>query len=338
MTRNCGLDRGQQLLHDRLAVRAVVLGIDRVRVVVIRRRVLQRHVDETRRVLGEPQLVELGAAAEAPRRTEREVPLDVVHRVVDLRVRVVVLRQQDRRAEKDRLPPPLREDLALDLDPLDHRGVRGGGDRRNDLVSHEPDRRRRCRVDPHLHRIAVEVSRRSLPVLAFPLVHVQPHRVAVRAREARVDVHERLHPVLAGRNVAQARDRMPAIVRADRDRGPGRELVDVFREERHPFRIGLLDGRPLGVLADREVHHAGDRLRAGPWRERDLHPGTRGRGLGGPIRQAQGRPIRQAQGREPDGADSRRGGEAADGENTRARVHHGPVMLTQCVSPPEGFC
>ena len=85
---------------------------------------LQRDVDEPRRVVGQPQLVEFAAAPESAGRAEREMPLDVVDRIVHVGMLVVVLRQQDRRAEEDRLPPPLRQDLALDLDPLDQRRCR----------------------------------------------------------------------------------------------------------------------------------------------------------------------------------------------------------------------
>ena len=60
-----------------------------------------------------------------PGRAEREMSFLVVHRVVSVRMRVVVLRQQHRGAEKDRMAPPLRQNLALDLDALDERGVGG---------------------------------------------------------------------------------------------------------------------------------------------------------------------------------------------------------------------
>ena len=57
--------------------------------------------------VGHPQSIEVAAAAESAGRIEREMFLDVVDRVADVRVRVVALRQEHRRAEKDRLPPPL---------------------------------------------------------------------------------------------------------------------------------------------------------------------------------------------------------------------------------------
>ena len=66
------------------------------------------------------KLVEGAAAAEAARRAQREVPLLVVDRVTDVGMLIVVLRQQHRRAEEDRMAPPFRQDLALHLDPLDH--------------------------------------------------------------------------------------------------------------------------------------------------------------------------------------------------------------------------
>ena len=187
-----------------------------------------------RRRLRHPQLVEFAAAPEAPRGVEREVPLDVVDRVLDVGMLVVILRQEDRGAEIDRLPPPLGQDLALDLDPLHHVGVGRRRDRRDDLVGDQRDRRRRRRVDAHPDRIAEEISGRTFPVLAFPLVHVHPHRVPVGAREARVDVDERLHPVLAGGDVGKAADGMAAILGAERHRCAGLQLIDVLRKSGTP--------------------------------------------------------------------------------------------------------
>jgi hypothetical protein len=109
-------------------------------------------------------------------------------------------------------------------------------------------------------------------VLAFPLIHVQPDGVPVRARELRVDVDERLNPVFARRNVAQALHRMPERLRVDRRYRARCELVDVDAEERHARFTGLLNGCAIGVarLADGDVHATGDRLGVCGLRERDL--------------------------------------------------------------------
>ena len=170
-----------------------------------------------------------------PGALEREMPLDVVDRIVGVRMRVVVLRQQHRGAEKDRMPPPFRQDLALDLDALDERGVgRQPEPAESTLSATSLIGAGRRRIDRDLRRLAVEIAGRALPVLSFPLIHVHPHRVAVRARKARVDVHERLHPVLAGRNVAQARERMAAIGGADHR--PRRQAAAARRTSRRAER------------------------------------------------------------------------------------------------------
>ena len=236
---------------------------------------LERDVDEPRCLGREPQLLQRAAAAEATRGAEREMSFLVVHRVVSVGMRVVVLRQKHRGAEKNRMAPPLRENLALNLDAFDERGVRGNLEGRNHLVGDQLDWGRRRRIDPYLRRLAEQVPRRPLPVLPFPLIHVHPDRVAVRARKARVDVHERLHPVVAGRDVAQARERMPAVIAADDRRDARSELLDVFREEWRARRPRLVDRRPLIVAADRHVHHARDgiRVRAGAEADVELRPG-----------------------------------------------------------------
>src|SRR4029079_18360961 len=92
---------------------------------------------------------------------------------------------------------------------------------------------------------AVDVPRRTLPVLPLPLVHVQPDDLPVGARELRVDVDERLHPVLACRQIRQSRERMTPFATSDRPRRPRLDGVDELREERSPGRTGLLDRRLL---------------------------------------------------------------------------------------------
>jgi len=164
--------------------------------------------------------------------------------------------------------------MSLWIDALHQRGVGRRLDRRNDLVGGEADGRVGLRVDCDLHRIAEDVAGRSLPVLSFPLIVVQPHRLAVGAREPRVDVDERLHPVVAGRQVAQAAQRVAAVVCGDGRGCSGRQVLDVLREQRRTGGRGLLDRRSLVVAADGHVDHAGDRLGARAGAERDLDPDT----------------------------------------------------------------
>ena len=64
---------------------------------------------------------------------------------------------------------------------------------------------------------------------------------------------------------------MAAVVAGDRCRRARREPFDVAREQRHAGRRRLFDRRPLVVAADRDVHHAGHRLRSRSlFREDDL--------------------------------------------------------------------
>src|SRR3954462_2867886 len=79
--------------------------------------------DHPRRAVAQPVVGEGGAAAfgvaEAAGRAKREVTLVVNDRVANVRGLVVVLRQQDRGAEEDRMSPPSGEGRALDVDALD---------------------------------------------------------------------------------------------------------------------------------------------------------------------------------------------------------------------------
>jgi len=73
------------------------------------------------------------------------------------------------------------------------------------------------------------------------------------------------------RRLATGWPRSPApIVTA----APGFSCSTYLEKQRHALGVGLLDGRLLVVLADREIHHAGDRLGPGAGGERDLDAGT----------------------------------------------------------------
>ena len=200
--------------------------------------------------------------------------LRVDDRVLHRGMRIVVLGQRNDGAQVDRLAPPLAEDLTLDLDALDRIGVRRHLHRRVDPVGGQPNRGRRRRVEVNLHGIAVEIAGRRLPVLAFPLIHVEPHRVAVGAGESRVHVDERLCPVVASRQVLQALDGMAEGRGVDRRDCARREVRDRDRKERHAGRVRL---RNRGLTpawrrpAEGDVHAARHRLGAGRGGERDLN-------------------------------------------------------------------
>src|SRR6185312_10358780 len=57
------LDCRNELLHYRVAVRAVVRGIHTVRIIIVRRRMLQRDEDHARRSVSEPVARELCASS-----------------------------------------------------------------------------------------------------------------------------------------------------------------------------------------------------------------------------------------------------------------------------------
>ena len=107
-------------------------------------------------------------------------------------------------------------------------------------------------------------------MLPFPLVVVHPDDVAIGAFELRVDVHEALHEVFAGRQVAKARDRRAKIRHIDDGGLAGRQSLDVTAEER---RAGASDLQPRLAVVDAGHHHvdaAGDRAGVDAGRERDL--------------------------------------------------------------------
>src|SRR5204862_1654746 len=64
---------------------------------------------------------------------------------------------------------------------------------------------------------------------ALPIFHVQPHGVPVGTREFRVDIHEGLHPVVAGGDVLQAARGKAERARVDDGCLAGRERSEERR-------------------------------------------------------------------------------------------------------------
>ncbi len=78
----------------------------------------------------------------------------------------------------------------------------------NFLIQRDADRLRRFRIDMHLHRLAIQIARLYLPVLAFTLIWRQFHGVAIAEVECLVDVENGLHPVVAGGNIVETFSRI----------------------------------------------------------------------------------------------------------------------------------
>ncbi len=109
----------------------------------------------------------------------------------------------------------------------------------------------------HPLRLAVQIAGRSVPLLPFPLVHVGLDRVAVGASERRVDIDHRLHPVVAGGDLRDRRERSAARGGVD-DRGRARrQAVDVDAEHRLRREAAAhLEPRLAVVLPRHDQQHA----------------------------------------------------------------------------------
>src|SRR3954464_10328257 len=128
---------------------------------------LKGEEDQARRAVARPVVGERGAAAfgvaEAAGRAKREVALVVNDRIANVRMLVVVPRQQDRGAEEDRMSPPFGKRRALELDALDVFVIVRHDDGWDHLVGRELDRRATRRIPVHLYGLPVEVAGRALP-------------------------------------------------------------------------------------------------------------------------------------------------------------------------------
>src|SRR6266545_3710521 len=243
-------DVWDQLRQDHLTVRPVVGRIDRVGIVVVRRRMLERDVEHSRKAVGEPGLREflpsprslllpLGCAggkldtlAEAAGVGGREMSLLVVDRVRDALVLLIVARQEDRRPDEDGLSPELREKRALKPYALDVLAVRRDLDRRDLLRERQAHGFPAAGVQAYLPDLAVEVAGGDLKDLPLPLIGVELDGVPVRPAKRRVDVEHPLDEVIARRDVRQPCDRIPERRAADDGPFSRREILDVRAEER----------------------------------------------------------------------------------------------------------
>src|SRR5262249_4035778 len=142
------------------------------------------------------------AFTESQWRTQVEVALLVDNRIMRVGMSIVAFGQQDSGAQINRLSPELAEKLALDLDVLHKSRIRRHGDRGDRLIQAELDLISRQRIEMELARRAVQISWRAVELLAFPLIEMRPDHVAVSSLEAGVDVHQRLHVVVAGGKLA----------------------------------------------------------------------------------------------------------------------------------------
>ena len=134
------LDLGHQLPRDRVAVRTEVHGVHAVAVVEVRIRVLQRDDDHPREVVADPRLVQL-ARLPGTRAAAASEKWPWRYRIGYLTVDVVIVaREKHGGAEVDRPAPELREQRALDLDPLHPLGVGGDLHRRDRLIGDQLDR------------------------------------------------------------------------------------------------------------------------------------------------------------------------------------------------------
>ena len=132
------------LLHQRVAVRPVIHRVHRIRIVVIRRRMLKRHGDHSRKIIRSPSLKKLVSRFDvqirqprphlrvhrrillrkSQRRPQTKMVFLINHRIVRVRMFLVTFRQKHNRPDIHRVSPKLCQHLALNLDVLHPRRIR----------------------------------------------------------------------------------------------------------------------------------------------------------------------------------------------------------------------
>lgn len=185
---------------------------------------------------------------------------------------VVALGKEDICTDVHGLAPKLGEELTLDLDELDPRGVPRvplledlagpeGFDGRNDLGQGKTDGLRLGRVEIEFLYLAVGVARGDPWILTVAGVLVEGHHMPVRAVEDGVHVQESLHIIFPRRNLGQvpkgisSHFRIPIGDHHGLARG---KVLYVLSPERNAGHIDLLPWFARPIFADDHVdppHH-----------------------------------------------------------------------------------
>ncbi len=275
------LDLGNQFLQNGVPIRPHVDRVHRIGIVEIRRRMLEGDHQHAREIVADPVRINAAAGSEAQRRGSGKMALLIEHRILQSGL-VVIPGQQHGGAEIDGPAPELRQHGTLHAKPLDPFGIGGRLDRRNHLVADQCDPVAPGGVQRDLLRPAVQVARRAVPALPFPLVVVHPYGVAIGAMKLGIDVEECLHGILARRNLRQALHRRPEVAGIDDGVLPGRQPFDIAAEERHAHAAHLQARLALATSRDHDENPARNRTRMNGGRKRDFKTG-----IGGPERERQ---------------------------------------------------
>src|SRR5579864_2038010 len=107
------------------------------------------------------------------------MPLLVENRIVRLRMGLVSLRQQHGCAQKDRLPPELGQQPALDFEVLYVSCARGERYWRYGIAQLQANAVSAEWIQMNVLRHAVQVARRTVELLAFPLVLMGPDNAVI---------------------------------------------------------------------------------------------------------------------------------------------------------------
>jgi len=213
--------------------------------------VLEGDGDHPRKIFRCPELGEGVALAEAVRGPQGEMSLVITDRVIDIGMGVVSLREKHGGPQADGLSPKLGQDLALELDPLDVGGIGRDFNGRDDVVANEPDRFPFGRIDENFRGSAVQVARRDIPSLPFPLVIVQPERMSVRPLELCIYIDKSLDVIFPRSDFINALQGKAEHRFVDDGSLPRFEGLDVFSPDRDPRRriiTGLKPGFPASLL------------------------------------------------------------------------------------------
>jgi hypothetical protein len=136
--------------------------------------------------------------------SEGKVPLDVVNRIKFIGILFVSLGQQDGGSDVHRLSPEIREQFALEFDPLDPLRIRFHLNRWDNMIACDLNSLGLGGIDMDPLNITVHIAWRSQPVLPLPLVIVKPHRIAIGALEPGIDIDKTLNIVFSRWDVTDA--------------------------------------------------------------------------------------------------------------------------------------
>jgi hypothetical protein len=161
------------------------------------------------------------------------VSLSVKDRIIDLGMGIISHGKENGGSDINGMPPKFRKKLALKLDAFDPFGIGRNFDGRDHLVHAQFDGVTFGGIHVNLLHFTVNISRRPVEPLTFPLIHMSPDHMTVGPFKFCVDVQQSLNRIITGRNLFQTLQRETQTLFIDDNRFSWLKVMNIQPKERN---------------------------------------------------------------------------------------------------------